>query len=293
MDEKVTTVFQVDSPIINEARVLDNYLIVHDEIEKDNLKTCAVYFSSNYIYFPNSEESVKKDIFEKNRYEWWNLRYPKASKHIFIRDVYKQWYLHGINTKLNSLEKLAEFLKEATKGYDCIFIGSSAGGYAAVLLGSMLRVNKIYAFNNQFFLTDLLEKSNGTIDPLIFREANNPAISKFYNIKPYIKDPTSIFYFHSNKSEWDVRQLKEVIDLKINTISVKTNVHGIPFLKNNLVPLFNFSERKLKMLIGKELSPILFSIKIVGLWKSFGFIISIIPQIYKRMILIPIKNKFR
>lgn len=293
MDTKVDTVFQVDSLIIKDARALDNYLIVNDEIDKNNLNICAVYFSSNYIYYPNKEESVYEAIFQKNRYEWWNMRHPRASKHIFIRDVYKQWYLHGINSKVNSLEKLAEFLKGATKGYDCIFIGSSAGGYAAVLLGSILKVNRIYAFNNQFFLTDLLEKSNATIDPLIFREANNPAISKFYNIKPYIENPSSIFYFRSNKSEWDIRQFKEVVDLKMNIISVKTNVHGIPFLKNNLVPLFNFSENKLKMLADKELSPILFSIKIVGLWESLNFILSIIPQIYKRMILIPIKNKFR
>lgn len=284
------TVFQVDSSMVKKARALDNYIIVTNAEAGTQPLICAIYFSSNYIYYPNNEASFRSAIFDKNRFEWWNLRHPKACKHIFIRDVYKQWYLHGINNELDSIEKLTGFLKKEIEGFDAYFIGSSAGGYAAVLLGSILNAKRIYTFNNQFFLTDLLKKSSALKDPIIFRERNNPAIAKFYSIKSYINNPSSIYYFHSTKSDWDKRQYEEVKEIAMHVVSVNTNVHGIPLLKNNLLPLFNFSEEHLKKLTEKRLNPLLFSLKIVGLFRTLEFILSILPQIYNRIFLIPIKK---
>jgi hypothetical protein len=40
----------------------------------------------------------------------------EASKHIFLRDVFKQWYLAGINPTVSSPEKLVEFLRQETVG---------------------------------------------------------------------------------------------------------------------------------------------------------------------------------
>jgi len=284
------TIFQVDSPIVKKARALDNYIIETNKVDGSDSKICAIYFSSNFIYYPNNEDSFLTSIFDKNRFEWWNLRHPKACKHIFIRDVYKQWYLHGINDELDSIEKLSDFLKEEIEGFDSYFIGSSAGGYAAVLLGSMLNAKRIYTFNNQFFLTDLLEKSTVLVNPIIFRERNNPAISKFYSIKSYINNPSIIYYFLSATSDWDKCQYEEVKELPMNVIVVNTNVHGIPLLKNNLLPMFSFSEELLKKLTKKSLNPLLFSLKIVGLFKTLEFIFSILPQIYNKIFLVPIKK---
>lgn len=290
MEAIKNTVFQVDSAIVKKARTLDNYIIETNEVAGTGPKICAIYFSSNFIYYPNNEASLSSAIFDKNRFEWWNLRHPKACKHIFIRDVYKQWYLHGINVELDSIEKLSDFLKKEIEGFDTYFIGSSAGGYAAVLLGSMLNAKRIYTFNNQFFLTDLLERSTALVDPIIFRERNNPAIAQFYFIKPYITNPSSIYYFHSATSDWDRRQYEEVKEVAMHVIAVNTNVHGIPLLKNNLLPLFAFSEELLKKLTEKRLNPLFFSLKIVGLFKTLEFIFSILPQIYNRVFLIPIKK---
>ena len=55
-------------------------------------------------------------IVEKNFFEWYNLRIEKAYKHIFVRDVFKQWYLSGINQSIDSPERLIEFLKNETDG---------------------------------------------------------------------------------------------------------------------------------------------------------------------------------
>jgi hypothetical protein len=296
MEKIKENVFQVDSAIVQEARTLDNYLIIVDEKNSaEETQICAVYFASNYIYYPNTADSFQKAILNKNRFEWWNLKHPKATKHIFIRDIYKQWYLHGINNKINSLEKLADFLEKEIRGYTSYFIGSSAGGYAAVLLGSLLNVNRVYAFNNQFYLHDLLESSSAAVDPLIFREQDNSKINKYYTIKEFIKEPEKVYYFHSNRSDWDVRQFKAVQDLKMNVVSVNTNIHGIPLLKNNLITLFSLDEPELQKLAIKTLNPIKFSIKIIGFFETLLFLFKLLPNAYNRWLYNPIisflKNK--
>lgn len=293
MEEIKENVFQVDSAIVQKARALDNYLILEEETSGEKEPICAVYFASNYIYFPNNKTSFTKAILDKNRFEWWNLKHPKATKHLFIRDIYKQWYLHGINNQINSIEKLADFLEKEIKGYTTYFIGSSAGGYASVLLGSLLNVDRIYAFNNQFYLHDLLKTSSAAVDPLIFREQHNSKINKYYNIKAFIKEPKKVFYFHSNKSEWDVRQFKAVQDVQMNVISVNTNIHGIPLLKNNLTTLFSLEVTALEKLAKRPLNPIKFSIKIIGFFETVLFLFKLLPNAYNRWIYNPIVSFFK
>jgi len=289
MEIDIPFVFQTDSKCVNNAyQNLDNYLIENDT--KDNTNICAVYFSSNYVYFPNTEANFNKSIVVGNKFEWYNLRHPKARKHIFIRDIKKQWYLHGINSKIDSLELLAKFIEKEIQGFETYFIGSSAGGYAAVLLGSMLNVKRIYSFNNQFYLTDLLKTSTSLVDPIIFREQFNSKISKFFNIKSYISNPSSIYYFHSNKSKWDLRQYEEVKDLKMNVISINTKIHGVPLLKNNLNYIFLMGTNELKGISNKVLNPIFFSIRILGLVKTLIYLLGILPNAFLR-IYNPLKKK--
>ena len=85
-------VFQTDSDIVrNVYDTQHNYLIEYNEQCKDKTY-CAVYFCSNDLYYPNVEDIFRKRIVEKNFFEWYNLRIEKAYKHIFVRDVFKQWY---------------------------------------------------------------------------------------------------------------------------------------------------------------------------------------------------------
>jgi hypothetical protein len=266
MEDNRQMIFQVDSNEVAEARKLDNFLIIETDCTgNENIQYCAVYFSSNFIYYPNNKESLNESIFVKNKFEWYNLRHPKAKKHIFLRDVYKQWYLHGINNKIDSIEKLIDFIHGEIKGYKCFFIGSSAGGYAATIIGSRLAAEFIYNFNGQFILTDLLENSTSQINPIIFRERNNPNISKYYDIRHLIDKPKKIYYFHSNKSNWDLLQYDTVSDLQINVISMNTRFHGIPILKNNLSTILGWDSKALQAITIKRQNPILLSIKIVGI----------------------------
>ncbi|MCY1723256.1 hypothetical protein OU798_23100 [Prolixibacteraceae bacterium Z1-6] len=276
--ETVNFVFQTDSKIItNTFRFNPNYLIEYDENVDSPDKYCAIYFSSNDIYYPNNVHMFKVQIVERNRFEWYNTRVKRGSKHIFIRDIKKQWYLNGINEKLNSIEKVVEFLRTETKGYKTIAIGSSAGGFAAVLFGSLLNAETIYSFNGQFLLNDLLKRSTQKTDPIIFREKDNPAINKYYSLRPYVNG-SKIFYFFSNRSACDVNQFKHVSDLQVNYIPFRTSHHGIPFLKSSLNYVINYPINELEKLSNKLQSPLLFSLKIEGPVKTM---LSITKQTYK------------
>lgn len=144
-----------------------NFLIEYNE-QCSSKEYCAIYFCSNDIWFPHTEEIFRKRIVKNNFFEWYRCRIARAYKHIFVRDVFKQWYLTGINGEINSTDKLYEFLKKETAGYKVITLGSSAGGYASALFGPMLGAVQSICFNAQFCLQRLVDESTPTISPLLY-----------------------------------------------------------------------------------------------------------------------------
>lgn len=267
--EKISTVFQTDSKIIADTYSTNaNYLIEYSKTENLKDKYCVLYFSSNDIYFPNTKETFQNQLLDKNKFEWYGKRIDKGTKHVFLRDIKKQWYLTGINQEYNSIEKLSQFLKKETEGFKIITLGSSAGGYAAVLFGSLLNAERIYTFNGQFQIGNLLQTSVEAINPIIFREQFNPAINQYFSLRSFIKKPNCIFYFFSDRSKGDINQFNHIADLGVQTISFRTSHHGIPFLKSNLKYVLNATEDSIRNLVDNVQYPLLFSFKIEGVIKS-------------------------
>lgn len=269
-------VFQTDSDIVRAALEKDNYLVVYNE-KCLNKAVCAIYFSSNDIYFPNSEEVFRSRILEKDFYEMYNTRVNHAYKHIFVRDIQKQWYIGGINSRIHSPELLFEFLKKESEGYSVMTIGSSAGGYAAVLFGSLLLAKRVYTFNGQFELDSLLLTSNRIIDPLLFRNAGS-ALSRYYDLRNFISNKIAIYYFSSLGSAWDNQQYKHIIDIpSMKPILFKTAHHGVPFVKSALPVVINLESEALEKLVGKKFNSLLFSIRMAGL-------IETLTSLYKQIL---------
>lgn len=261
--------FQVDSEIVKrQRRENDNYVIEYDD-NASNRNKCAIYFSSHDIYFPNQESSFRFSILEKNHYEWRNCRIPYAYKHIFLRDVNKQWYLSGINDKVDSPQKLLEFLKKETEGYDLVTVGSSAGGYAAVLYGSLLAADMVFAFNCQFEIVSLLKESTEKINPLVFRMRSEERLRQYYDITKFVHN-TNINYFVSINSTWDNSQLKHIGRemTAVEIIRFSSSHHGMPFPRVALPCVLGMSINELKRLARQTHHPLFFSIKLVGLRKT-------------------------
>jgi hypothetical protein len=75
-----------------------------------------------------------------------------AGKLIFVRDIFKSWYVCGISDRYSSIDDMIDFLKEETKGYKVITVGNSAGGYMAVLAGVLLGAERVFNFSGQYSL---------------------------------------------------------------------------------------------------------------------------------------------
>lgn len=261
--------FQVDSEIVKSIyQNQENYKIEYSVgIPKEY---CIIYFSSNNIYFPNIDQIIHKEIIVKNKFEWYKTRVHYGYKHIFIRDIQKQWYLGGINSRINTPQRLLSFLKKETKGFRIIMIGSSAGGFASVIYGQLLNAEKIYTFNGQFEISSLLNTSSEALDPLIFRNKDNLNLRNWYDTRNFISNPSTIYYFQSINSKWDIDQYDHIKDLKINQIPFKTSNHGVPFLSANLPEVLNFSTLTLNQLTKKINNPLTFSIKTIGIIRTIS-----------------------
>lgn len=275
---KKNFVFQIDSKEVRDEYKKNNFLIDYNEYCVDK-SLCVIYFSSNDIYYPNKEEVFKKVIVEKNNFEWYNIRVKKAYKHIFLRDIQKQWYIEGINKDINTPELLYEFLLKETVGYTVITIGSSAGGYAAVLYGSLLSAKRILTFNGQFEIKSLLSISSYERDPLIFRKVND-SVAKYYDLKSIIEINDNVYYFVSLNSNWDISQYNYIRDIsQIKVIGFRTSHHGIPFLKSALPFVVNLIDDDLNKLSSKIYFPLVFSIKILGVIKT---VVGFVQQMYRK-----------
>lgn len=260
-------VFQTDSDIVKSVyKKFPNYIIEYnEEVAKEY---CILYFSSNDIYYPNNEIAFTDSIVKKNRFEWYGNRINYGYKHIFLRDIQKQWYLTGINATIDTPEKLINFLKKEIEGYKLVCVGASAGGFISMIIGQVLNAACIYTFNGQFEILSILHTSSEEKDPVIFRNRNNVDLLPYYDVLNFIVNPSSIFYFHSNLSVWDKQQNKYIGNLALNKISFNTNNHGIPFLKSNLKVVLNLSTTELLKMTGKSFNPLFFSLKVVGLLQT-------------------------
>ncbi len=74
---------------------------------------------------------------------------------VFLRDFERAWYQKGLDAEMNHIDKVRDYLYEliAQNNYHKIcFLGSSMGGYAAILFGAMLKADKVIAFAPQTFI---------------------------------------------------------------------------------------------------------------------------------------------
>jgi hypothetical protein len=72
---------------------------------------------------------------------------------IFYFDQHQSWYHRGIGGISTNIKGTVLHLNNLIKGYDkVIFIGVSAGGYAAILFGSLCNVHHVMSFIPQTIL---------------------------------------------------------------------------------------------------------------------------------------------
>lgn len=262
-----------------------NYHIVTNANIKN--KVCYIFFSSNNIWFPNTEEAFRHSFIENNYYEWMNYSSLPAEKIIYVRDIYKSWYVTGINSKLNSVDSVIDFLKEQTINMKVITVGSSAGGYMASLVAALLNAKYCICFSAQFdLITDGVLGSN----PFLKKYLKDKERSKYYNIIDIIKNSeTCIFYIMPAYSETDITQSNKVKEIpNIKTMKISSRRHGVPMFTGNLNNLLSMNITRLNAFFdtkqGKVMGMISISIELTGLIGTINCIKKEIIKIAKKYI---------
>jgi len=230
---KTSNIFElypnINPELLEQAYKLDNYLI---EETSEHYEYVAIYFSSHGIYYPNENEILSETVLKKNRFEFYKNRVEKAGKHIFLRDVFKQFYAKGINSQLDCVDKVAEFLREQSGGKKIVTVGSSAGGYAAVLFGILLNAEVVYSISSIFDIVNLFQSQEEFKKyKIIYENVNYNPISKYFNITnliDYHEKPIFYilpFYNVEDKGQYEfIKNKKNVYSFKI-----KSTEHGILF----------------------------------------------------------------
>ncbi len=227
----------IDSNILEAAYCKKNYLIAETseggEEAEENL--AVIYFASNAVFHPNNLLQFDININQKNRFEWFKLRITRARKHIYMRDILKQFYAEGINDKIDSLDKIIEFLQKETHGMRTITVGTSAGGYMALLAGLKLKSEIIFAFSPFVQIEDS------------YRIHTSLENNKYKNLVEDIRHSKSqIIYFSPIYSKEDFMQLDLLKDVKIPNLHIfkyKSDIHGKTLKRNELYCFINSSPK--------------------------------------------------
>lgn len=88
-------------------------------------------------------------------FEFFKVTTDLPCKRVFLRDLRQAWYHQGLPGHGTSLLSVAESLRELTALHEVdrlVFAGSSAGGYAALVFGTLLEADAVLCFGPQTVL---------------------------------------------------------------------------------------------------------------------------------------------
>lgn len=145
---------------------------------------------------------------------------PEIDQYYYI-DGHQCWYHKGIIGISNNIPESVEYLKSKFSKYKNVyFVGCSAGGYAAILFGSLCEVTKVIAFKPQTHLNDPSTYTRGQYT--FYAEKDE----RYMEIKQYMNEKTKyILYCGSSESgnhHCDMcHRVADVGDVEINVKSGK------------------------------------------------------------------------
>lgn len=248
---------------------------------------CIIFCSSNGLWQPHNEEVFAKWICEQDRYEWENVAKAKQirehfGKVIYIRDIYKHFYVEGINKQINTIDKLIEFLKPETSNYELTVVGNSAGGYLACILGARLKAQKVFSFGGQFDLRSW-GGANGiytfTQYEFLTKHLNNEECAKYYDIRNMLTESkVKVFHFYSAYNEADCVQASLVKDSgNIYLYKFEEKTHGRTMWGVNMPYVFCLENDALIKLYNKfknkVIKKFMFSISSMGIGNTIRHLV--------------------
>ena len=178
-----------------------------DLIFEDNNKDVLLV-----VFGSNGREESKGVSFDFYRLLSENNSFNK----LFLRDMNRDYYINGLKNSTKNLNETIELLKKliSYKKYSkVVAIGSSSGGFAAILFGHLLKFKKVLAFNPQ---TIISEPFNKNIIPYLFSKEisirlgglnkSDKLYQKCLNLRNFIPFNTQVEIHYSQFSRIDTQQ---------------------------------------------------------------------------------------
>lgn len=157
--------------------------------------------------------------------------YTECDKYFYI-DKQNYRYHRGILGITKNIDETKEYLFNIIKNYSNVyFLGFSAGGYAAILFGSLLNVTCVIAF----------------VPPTLCNMKNDNRVfdEKYIDLLPYINNTTKYHLFGNSaiKNIFDSHHISHILRLKNYSnviIEDYKNLNMIEFRNNGkLLKIFN------------------------------------------------------
>ena len=120
-----------------------------------------------------------------------NKHYPNIDKQFYL-DKTCLWYNSGINEQTKNIKESVEYLEEKVKEYEkVIFVGSSAGAYASILFGSLIKAENIIvlAFKPQTIIKEYYQ---------------------YNDLKKIINNSTKYYIYGDTKCDKNIDQLHHI-----------------------------------------------------------------------------------
>jgi len=163
-------------------------------------------------------------------FEFFNVLKKHPTDKLFIRDLNRKWYLNGIDTTLDSVAEITNFINQKKKSYkNIVTLGTSMGGFAAILFGTLVKADVILAFSPQTFVDRFFRywysdfRWEKDIKPA---RSNCLKSEKFFNMyrlikKSNLKNTVNIYYSNNEKLD----SIHANFLKKLNTV----NLHSYNF----------------------------------------------------------------
>ena len=131
-------------------------------------------------------------IVEQRRLVFINFLKDSGCDIIFLRDFENSWYHFGVSNVGEDIDVVAKYLKNVSKEYETVITwGSSMGGYASILFGSLIGTDMCFSFSPQTYIDQKNRDAFG--DRLYEQKSKVCAASKtpqYFDLRNYLKNQT-------------------------------------------------------------------------------------------------------
>ena len=238
-----------------------------EEIKKNTKKVPLnnLYTNQDAYYLEDNKQDSLIIIFASNGvsedlvppFNFINLlNENKSFDKLFLRDFKCNYYMDGLGNTAKDFYETIEFIKKtiSEKNYkNVLAIGSSAGGFAAILFGNLLKFKKVMAFNPQTVLTEereLVIKDDfldlRACEELRKKKQSDDFFNKCLNLKNLVPFQTQVEIHYSEYSEVEKRYAEFIKHENCNLINHKTSTHLLAYelreegkLKNIILNFLN------------------------------------------------------